>query len=415
MGAAWRDHPSWELVEHACEVTGRDVAGLLLEADAATLARTDNAQLTTFVSSLVVLDAVERMGLEPTACAGHSLGEYTALTAAGALGYEDGLRLVAERGAAMRDAAENQPGTMMVLLGIDDGDAEAACMRAEGDVWVANYNAPGQVVLAGSEEALATAAAIAKELGAKKSMAIPVSGAFHTPFMAPARDRLRKALKHAAFHDPEPVVFANVDARPHAVGSEWSGLLSAQLCSPVRWRQTVTALVEAGARDIVELGPGGVLTGLSRRCTDPQETNCITVSTPDDLEKLAAIVAGAAPFEAFTEAHAGERFSITERLVVSPTTGLFQPVEEMMGVTPAMRRNGSNGSSGHSASPSPDADSKPSTAITVEVGDLIGHVGEREVRSAFGGVLEGVLVLPGERVVSGQPVAWVRPVASERV
>jgi [acyl-carrier-protein] S-malonyltransferase len=413
MGAAWRDHPSWELVEHACEVTGRDVSELLLEADAATLARTDNAQLATFVSSLVVLDAVERMGLEPTACAGHSLGEYTALTAAGAFGYEDGLRLVAERGAAMRDAAENEPGTMMVLLGIDDDDAEAACLRAEGDVWVANYNAPGQVVLAGSAEGLATAAAIAKEMGAKKSVAIPVSGAFHTPFMAPARDRLRKALKHATFHDPEPVVFANVDARPHPAGTEWSGLLSAQLCSPVRWRQTVTALVEAGARDIIELGPGGVLTGLARRCTDPHEINCISVSTPDDLEKLAAIVAGTAPFEAFTEAHAGERFSITERLVVSPSTGLFQPVEEMMGVTPAMRRNGSNG--GHSASPSPTSTTAPNAAISVEVGDLIGHVGEREVRSAFSGILEGVLVLPGERVVSGQPVAWVRPAATDRI
>lgn len=396
MGAAWVGHPSWELVEHASEVTDRDVAELLLRADAETLAKTDNAQLATYVSSLVVLDAVERMGLEPTACAGHSLGEYTALTAAGALGFEDGLRLVSERGAAMRDAADHQPGTMVVLLGISDDDAEAACLRAEGDVWVANYNAPGQVVLAGSEDAIADAATVARSMGAKKVVSIPVGGAFHTPFMAPARDRLRKALKHTRFHDPEPVVFANVDARPHAAGGDWAGLLSAQLCNPVRWRQTIAALLEAGARDIAELGPGGVLTGLTRRCTDPHQVNAVSVATPDDLDKLAEAVTGPAPFEAFAAVHAGERFSMTERIVVSPGSGIFQPAEEMMSLTPAMRR-------------------EQNEPLTIDVGALIGHVGTTEVRSSFRGKLEGVLVFAGERVVSGQPVAWVRPPASDRV
>jgi [acyl-carrier-protein] S-malonyltransferase len=394
MGAAWTGHPSWELVEHASEVTGRDVSELLLDADAETLAQTDNAQLATYVSSLIVLDAVERMGLEPTACAGHSLGEYTALTAAGALGYEDGLRLVTERGAAMRDAADHQPGTMVVLLGLDEEDAEAACRRAEGDVWVANYNGPGQVVLAGSAEALEKAAAVARSMGAKKVISIPVGGAFHTPFMAPARDRLRKALRHARFHDPEPVVFANVDARAHHAGDDWAGLLSAQLCSPVRWRQTLAALVEAGARDLVELGPGGVLTGLARRCTDPNEVSAISVSTPDDLDKLAEVVAGRGPIEAFSAAHAGERFAMSERLVVSPWAGLFEPSAEVTALTPEMRR-ARNG------------------AVAIEVGALVGLVGGKEVRSSFGGKLEGVLVLPGERVVAGQPVAWVRPAPQE--
>src|SRR5580658_7236022 len=220
MGEPWVDHPSWELVEHASEVTDRDVAELLLHADLETLTLTANAQLATFVSSLVVLDAVERMGLEPTACAGHSLGEYTALVAAGALSYEDGLRLVSERGAAMQDAADNQPGTMAVVLGLDEDAAESACQRAEGDVWVANYNAPGQVVIAGSKESIDAAAVVAKSLGARRVMSIPVGGAFHTPYMAPARDRLRKALQHVVFHEPEPVVFANVDARPHPLADD---------------------------------------------------------------------------------------------------------------------------------------------------------------------------------------------------
>lgn len=396
MGEPWVDHPSWELVEHASEVTDRDVAALLLTADQETLTRTANAQLATFVSSLVVLDAVERMGVEPSACAGHSLGEYTALVAAGALGYEDGLRLVAERGEAMQDAADNVPGTMVVVMGLDEDTAEAACQRAEGDVWVANYNAPGQVVLAGSAEAIATAAQIAKTLGAKRVLSIPVGGAFHTPYMAPARDRLRKALQHVQFHDPEPPVLANVDARRHDTAADWPGLLSAQLCSPVRWQQILAALGRAGTRTLVELGPGGVLTGLARRTVDSGEIVPIAVSTPDDLDRLAVALTGAEPFEAFSEAHAGERFFMTERLVVSPGTGLFQPVDELVSVTPGVR-----------GAPGRDPDAPP--AGHVEVGALIGHVGDREIRSAFAGMLEGVLVLPGERVVTGQPVAWVRP------
>jgi [acyl-carrier-protein] S-malonyltransferase len=401
MGASWVDHPSWELVEHATQVTDRDVAALLLHADQETLTQTANAQLATFVLSLVVLDAVERLGLEPSACAGHSLGEYTALVASGALSYEDGLRLVAERGAAMQDAAENAPGTMAAVLGLEDDAAEAACQRAEGDVWVANYNAPGQVVLAGSREALDAAATIAKSLGAKRVLPIPVGGAFHTPYMAPARDRLRKALQHVVFHEPEPVVYANVDARPHEGPDEWAGLLSAQLCSPVRWRQTLLALFEDGMRSYVELGPGGVLTGLARRVLDPVDASPISVATPDDLEKLAEVLTGAEPYGAFNQQHAGERFAMTERLLVSPSAGIFQPIAELLEATPGVR--------GAPQGPQGETRDPQSHQRGIEVGDLIGHVGDREIRSAFSGRLEGVLVLPGERVLAGQPVAWLRP------
>src|SRR5487761_2538564 len=219
--------------------------------------RRRTAQLATFVSSLIALDAAERLGLEPFACAGHSLGEYSALVATGSLSYEDGLRLVAERGAAMQDAADSRAGTMMAVLGLDDDDVESACVRAEGDAWVANYNAPGQVVIAGEKEALERASEIAKSLGAKRVLSFPVGGAFHPPFMAPARDRLRKAISEINFREPEPIVVANVDARSHGAPSDWPGLLSAQLCSPVRWRQTLTTLSELGCRTFIELGPGG--------------------------------------------------------------------------------------------------------------------------------------------------------------
>src|SRR5947208_202125 len=153
MGAPWVDHESWELIEEASDATGRDVGRLLLDADAEELTQTRNAQLSTFVLSLVVLDAVERLGLEPSVAAGHSLGEYSALTAAGALDYADGVRLVAERGEAMQIAAEERHGTMAAVLGLDDDKVEVACMRAAADVWAANFNAPGNVVIAGVPEA----------------------------------------------------------------------------------------------------------------------------------------------------------------------------------------------------------------------------------------------------------------------
>jgi [acyl-carrier-protein] S-malonyltransferase len=388
MGVPWVRHPSWELVEHASDVLDTDVASLLLEADQQTLTETANAQLATFVQSLVVLDAAERVGLEPQAAAGHSLGEYTALVATGALGYEEGLRLVAERGAAMQDAAEQAPGTMTAVLGLADDAVEAACVRAESDVWVANYNAPGQVVIAGSAEGLERAGTVARDLGAKRLVALPVGGAFHTPYMATARHRLRKALAGATFREPSPAVVANVDARPHLDPAEWPGLLSAQLCSPVRWHQTLETLHGSGARTFVELGPGGVLTGLAKRVLPREGTLAVSVSTPEELEQLVDLLA--APAAAASRASA--RYMMTERLVVSPATGPFTPAPDCTPALPSLAR--------HKA--------RRSEPIRVGVGDLIGWAGAAEIRSAFAGSLEGVLVLPGERVVTGQPVAWLR-------
>jgi [acyl-carrier-protein] S-malonyltransferase len=374
MGRPWVDHESWELVDEASAVADRDVARLLLDADADELKDTRNAQLTTFVSSLMVLDAVERLGLEPAYCGGHSLGEYTALTAAGALSFEDGVRLVCERADAMHNAGIENPGTMAAVLGLDDDLVEVACRRADSDVWVANFNAPGQVVIAGSPEGVATAAAHAKELGAKKVMPLPVSGAFHTPFMTPARDRLRKAIAEASPRDTEVPVVSNVDAIAHAQGSDWASLLSAQLSSPVRWKHCLLTLEEAGVTEFIELGPGGVLSGMAKRTLDSART--ISVATPDELDKLIEFVSAGIPLAGASIQ--GEHLFATERLVVSPAAGVFTPSGGLV--------DGSR----------------------VEVGHVIGHVNGQEVRSSFTGIFQAYIGLEGERVTARQPMAWLR-------
>ncbi|MEZ5343418.1 MAG: ACP S-malonyltransferase [Acidimicrobiales bacterium] len=284
MGRPWQDHPSWELVGEASEASGRDVDYLLLEAGDEELRETRNSQLATFVLSMVALDAVERTGVEPAYHAGHSLGEYSALTASGALAFDDAVRLVAERGNAMQAAADSHAGTMAAVLGLDDDKVEMACSRTAGDVWVANFNAPGQVIIAGDPTAIEAAASHAKELGAKRVMPIKVGGAFHTPFMSPARDRLRKAIDETEIRQPNRPVFANVDALPHDDADVWANLLAAQLTSPVRWRHTLEALDAAGVTTLVELGPGSALTGMAKR-TLPHATK-VSISSPDDIDAL---------------------------------------------------------------------------------------------------------------------------------
>jgi [acyl-carrier-protein] S-malonyltransferase len=375
MGRPWAGEESWELVGEASEIAERDLGRLLLEGDADELKDTRNAQLCTFVSSLVVLDAIERTGLDAMFCAGHSLGEYTALVATGALSFDEGVQLVAERAEAMHAAGQDQPGTMSAVLGLDDDEVEIACRRADSDVWVANFNAPGQVVIAGSPEGVASAAAHAKELGAKKVMPLPVSGAFHTPFMAPARDRLRKAIADAKPRDTDVPVISNVDALAHDKGDDWASLLSAQLCSPVRWRQCLLALADEGVSTIVELGPGGVLTGMAKR-TIPNVT-AISVSTPDEVDSLLGRIASSTPTPHLS-GHEGEHLFATERLVVSPAAGVFTP----------------------------DPTIVPGDVI--QAGTLVGRVGDHEVRSPFGGSVMGLIAVDGERVTVSQPIAWLR-------
>lgn len=373
MGRPWRAHPSWELVEEASDLAGRDVEHLLCSAEATELTATRNAQLATFVLSLVVLDAVERLGVAPARLAGHSLGEYTALVAAGAISFEDGVRLVAERGDAMQVAAEDRPGTMAAVLGLDDDQVEVACVVTDGEVWVANYNAPGQVVVAGEESAVTRAGEAARKLGAKRIMALPVSGAFHTPFMDQARERLEKAVSSTEIRAPESPVLANVDGAPHGAPDEWADLLTRQLTNPVRWRATLHHLCDEGVSTFVELGPGKALTGMAKRTARGAHT--VAVSSPAKLDGLLEVLA-----QPSTEGRGdeGEGLHISERLVVSPAAGVFAPAEGFAPGTP------------------------------LAAGDLVGWVGDEEVRSPFSGEVMGTLAVDGERVSISQPIAWLR-------
>ena len=378
MGAPWQDHPSWELVTEASEAAGRDIEYLLLHADVDELKQTRNAQLTTFVLSMVVLDAVSRVGGEAAGHAGHSLGEYSALTASGALDFADAVRLVTERGEAMQVAAEERTGTMAALLGLEDDQVEEACARVGGEVWVANFNAPGQVVIAGDPDAVAEAGRIAKETGAKRLMPLPVSGAFHTPFMAPARDRLRKAIDQVEIRAPQGMVIANVDAASHDDQYAWQGLLNAQLTSPVRWRQSLQTLAALGFTTFVELGPGSVLTGMAKRTVADVRT--LSVGTPDELDRMLEALAGPPPGNAKPPPSPmeGEHLFVTERLVVSPGSGIFTPLAGLH------------------------------IGTTIDAGEPIGKVGAQDVRSSFAGVLMGYLAADTERVTSSQPIAWLR-------
>jgi [acyl-carrier-protein] S-malonyltransferase len=376
MGRPWTEHESWDLVEEASDVSGRDVGRLLLDADADELKDTRNAQLTTFVSSLMVLDAVERLGVEPSFCAGHSLGEYTALTATGALGFDDGVRLVVERAEAMHEAGQSNPGTMSAILGLDDELVEVACRRADSDVWVANFNAPGQIVIAGSAEGVARAVEIAKELGAKKAMPLPVSGAFHTPFMTPARERLREAIAAAQPRDTEVPIVSNVDAIAHDHGDEWASLLSAQLSSPVRWKQCLLTLADLGVTGFAELGPGGVLTGMVKRTIEGSRT--ISVATPDELDKFIEWVNNAAPTG--LQQHEGEHLFAVERLVVSPASGVFSPFTTIQ------------------------------QGDRISIGQTLGMIGGTPVVSVFEGILQSFIAVDGERVTLRQPIAWLRTI-----
>lgn len=373
MGRPWADHPSWSVVERATAASGRDVTALLLDADAEELRRTENAQLATYVLSLVVHDAVTALGVLCTVAAGHSLGEYTALTATGALALEDGVRLVTERGAAMQEAADARPGTMAAVLGADDDVVAKACDQAVGDVWVANTNGAGQVVIAGDAGAIAEAGAIAKELGARKVMPLPVGGAFHTPFMASAAERLQAALAATSFANSKVPIVANVDALPHQHADQWADLLFTQLTAQVQWRQTIERMVADGVRTFVELGPGSVLTGVAKR------------AVPDGVAKSAAepsaldpIVEVATAVGCIDHHHEGEHLFAAERLVVSPAAGVFTPADDV--------------AEGHH----------------IERGRVVGHVAGHEVRSPFHGTVKGLLAVAGERLTRSQPIAWLR-------
>jgi len=277
MGLPWRGHPAARRLDEVSAIAGVDIRRLVEVAPLGELVRTDNAQLATFALSMMVADA---LNVEADLAIGHSLGEYSALCYAEILSLADATRLVVERGRAMAAASEVSPGSMVAVLGANDEVLDAALAHVPGVV-IANENAPGQTVLAGSVEDLAILRAQAKELGLRKVIPLEVGGAFHSPLMAPALDRLRAALEATTFSIGRIPVVANVDATAHRGDDGWAGLLTAQLTGTVRFASSI-ASIQGGDLSFVEMGPGGVLAGLVKRIR--QDAKIRSVGDPSDLD-----------------------------------------------------------------------------------------------------------------------------------
>ena len=250
-----------EMFERANEVLGFRITDIMFGEDAEALKQTAVTQPAVFLHS-VIMAKVLGEEFAPEMVAGHSLGEFSALVAAGALSFEDGLSLVAKRAAAMQKACEATPSTMAAVLGLEDRVVEQACAEIDGVVVAANYNCPGQLVISGTIEAVDAACVKLKELGARRALRLPVGGAFHSPLMEPARIELSEAIEQAEFTTPRCPVYQNVDAKPYTDPAQIKQNLVAQLTSPVRWTYCVQNMIADGATDFTELGPGKVLQGL---------------------------------------------------------------------------------------------------------------------------------------------------------
>lgn len=250
-----------ELFESANEILGFKITDVMFAGTAEELKQTKVTQPAIFLHS-VILAKTLGADFRPDMVAGHSLGEFSALVAAGAMTFEDGLRLVSARAHAMQKACELKPSTMAAVLALPDDVVEQACAEIPGLVVCANYNCPGQIVISGEVEAIDAACAKLLEAGARRALKLPVSGAFHSPCMEPARAELAEAIDHTTFSVPVCPVYQNVDALPHTDPAEIKGNLIAQLTAPVRWTQSVRNMIADGATEFVELGPGKVLQGL---------------------------------------------------------------------------------------------------------------------------------------------------------
>lgn len=252
-----------ELFEKANEILGYRITDIMFSGTDEDLKQTKVTQPAVFLHSVITALCMENF--QPAMTAGHSLGEFSALVAAGALSFEDGLRLVYARAMAMQKACEMAPSTMAAIIALPDETIEQVCeeVSTEGNVVVpANYNCPGQVVISGNIEAVKTACAKLKEAGAKRALPLAVSGAFHSPCMEPARQELAAAIEQTEFKEPICPVYQNVDALPHTAPEEIKANLLKQLTASVRWTQEVKQMIADGAEEFIECGLGAVLTGL---------------------------------------------------------------------------------------------------------------------------------------------------------
>ena len=253
-----------DMFEKANEILGFRITDLMFSGTDEDLRQTRVTQPAIFLHS-VILAKTLGADFNPDMVAGHSLGEFSALVAAGALNFEDGLRLVSARAMAMQKASEMKESTMAAVLGLPDETVENICNSIAGVVVCANYNSPGQIVISGEVEAIKAASERLSEAGARRVLPLKVGGAFHSPCMEPARAELAEAIAATDFHRPICPVYQNVDALPHTDPAEIRANLIAQLTAPVRWTQTVRNMVADGATEFVELGPGKVLQGLVKK------------------------------------------------------------------------------------------------------------------------------------------------------
>ncbi len=265
-----------ELFEKANEILGFRITDIMFSGTDEELKQTFVTQPAVFLHSVIMAKALGEE-FKPDMVAGHSLGEFSALVAAGALDFEDGLRLVAKRAAAMQKACEAQPSTMAAVLGLEDQVVEDICAKIDGVVVAANYNCPGQLVISGSIEAVDAACEQLKAAGARRALRLPVGGAFHSPLMEPAKVELQAAIEAAPFKAPVCPVYQNVDAKPYADPEQIKANLIAQLTAPVRWTYIVQNMLADGADSFVELGPGAVLQGLIKKVN--READAVSKAT----------------------------------------------------------------------------------------------------------------------------------------
>ncbi|SEL51580.1 ACP S-malonyltransferase [Parapedobacter koreensis] len=264
------------LFEQANEILGFRITDVMFEGTDEDLKQTRVTQPAIFLHSVILANVLGR-AFNPDMVAGHSLGEFSALVAAGALGFEDGLRLVAARANAMQKATEIQPSTMAAILGLDDFTVEDICQRVSDVVVPANYNCPGQLVISGTIEGVDKACELLLEAGAKRALKLNVGGAFHSPLMEAAKVELQTAIEATTINEPVCPVYQNIDAKPYRDPAAIKRNLIEQLTGPVRWTQTVLHMIEDGAASFTEVGPGNVLQGLVKKINRQVETAAATL------------------------------------------------------------------------------------------------------------------------------------------
>lgn len=265
-----------EMFHVSDEILGFDLSTILLKGSKEDLQQTRVTQPAIFLHSIITAK-VMGADFQPDAVAGHSLGEFSALTAAGVIDFESGLKLVSKRAEAMQKACNLSKGTMAAILGMEDKKVDEICQQISGVVVAANYNCPGQLVISGSIDAIESACEDLKAAGAKRALILPVGGAFHSPLMEPARAELENAIDSTSFSDPLCPIYQNSPAIAVEDPIEIQKNLIAQLTAPVRWSQSINSMIESGITNFIEVGPGKVLQGLVRKISSEVSVSCAEI------------------------------------------------------------------------------------------------------------------------------------------